>query len=64
MSVADDSQIERIRLMSADDRVRLAHSLWEQAWAAAAAGVWAQHPMWTEVQVTEQVRTLFRAASD
>lgn len=45
-----------------DERVRLAHSLWLQAWAAAEAGVRGRHPDWSKAEVTEAVRKLFRNA--
>jgi hypothetical protein len=55
-------QIERIREMTADQRVKLSHSLWLQAWSAAAAGVRGRNPEWSDDQVNERVRELMRDA--
>lgn len=48
--------------MTADEKVRVAHGLWLEAWSAASAGVRAQHPEWTSQQVAERVRDLMRDA--
>lgn len=48
--------------MSADEKVRVANALWRDAWSAAAAGVRANHPEWSDAQVLEQVRKLMRGA--
>lgn len=48
--------------MTAEAKVRVSELLWHQAWAAAAAGVRARHPDWTESQVADGVRELMRAA--
>ena len=63
MSAAEDLHIRRLRELSADERVRLAHSLWLQAWEAAAAGERARHPAWTEDEIAAGVRELMRAAA-
>jgi hypothetical protein len=62
MNDARTRQIERIREMSANEKVRLSHALWLQAWNAAAAGVRARHPKWTEAEVAQRVRALMRDA--
>ena len=55
-------QVQRIREMSADERVRLSHALWLQAWNAAAAGVRARNPVWSETEVADRVRVLMSDA--
>ena len=61
MISSEDRHIQRLREMSADERVRVAHSLWLQAWEAAAAGERARHPEWSAEQVAAGVR--MRAAA-
>lgn len=63
MNPAPSHQLERIRAMSADEKVRIAHDLWMEARAVLAAGVRAQHPQWSEAQVEARVRELMRDAS-
>ena len=55
-------QRERLRAMSADDKVRVAQALWRDAWNATTAGVRAQHEDWSGEQVAERVRELMRDA--
>lgn len=55
-------QTERLRAMSADEKVRLAHALWEEARRIAAAGVRAVHPEWSDERVAARVRELMRDA--
>lgn len=62
MDLAPDWETERLRQMSAEEKVRVSRSLWQQAWAAAAAGVRGRHPDWSELQVADGVRELMRAA--
>ena len=62
MSIVRDLETERLRQMTAEAKVRVSELLWHQAWAAAAAGVRARHPDWTESQVADGVRELMRAA--
>ncbi len=62
MIPATSQQTERVRAMSADEKVRLAHALWEEARAVTAAGVRATHPAWSEKQVATRVRELMRDA--
>jgi hypothetical protein len=55
-------QAERLRAMTADEKVRLSHALWLEARNVAAAGVRARHPDWSDEQVAAQVRELMRDA--
>ncbi len=55
-------QRERIRAMTADEKLRLAHALWLEAWRVMEAGVRARHPDWAEDAVHEGVRELMRDA--
>ena len=55
-------QIERIRAMTAEEKVRLSHALWVEARTAVAAGVRGWHPDWSEEQVAARVRELMRDA--
>ncbi len=63
MPVNDDAETERLRQLTPDERVRIANALWEQAWQAAAAGVRARHPDWSDAQIAAGVRELFRDAA-
>jgi hypothetical protein len=56
------AQIERIRAMTPDEKVRISHALWLQAREATAAGVRLRHPEWSEAQVTARVRELMSDA--
>ena len=55
-------QAERIRAMTADQKVRLSHALWVEARNVTAAGVRGRHPDWSESQVAARVRELMRDA--
>ena len=55
-------QAERLRAMTADEKVRLSHALWLEARNVAAAGVRARHPDWSDEQVAARVRALMRDA--
>jgi hypothetical protein len=46
--------------LSTTTKLRVAHSLWETAWALSAAGVKARHPELAEQDVNEKVREIFR----
>jgi hypothetical protein len=52
----------RIKEMSADQKVRVSHTLWVTARNSIRAGVRAKHPDWTEEQVAQRVRELMRDA--
>ncbi len=62
MNPALSHQLARIRAMSADEKVRIAHALWLEARAVLAAGIRARHPRWSEEQVAVRVRELMRDA--
>ncbi|HEY3933909.1 MAG TPA: hypothetical protein VGL65_04760 [Gemmatimonadales bacterium] len=51
MNPVRDRQVERLRAVTADDKVRLSHALWIEARDVAAAGVRGRHPDWTDEQV-------------
>jgi hypothetical protein len=53
---------ERLRAMSADEKVRLSHALWIEARNVMSAGIRARHPDWSDEQVAEGVRELLRDA--
>jgi len=57
-----DRQAERIRAMTADEKVRLSHALWIEARNVTAAGVRGMHPDWSDEQVATRVRELMRDA--
>jgi hypothetical protein len=58
-----DWETERLRRMTADEKLRVVRALWRDTWNAAAAGVRARHPDWPESQVEDGVRELMRGAS-
>ena len=62
MSTALLHQAERIRAMTAEGKVRIAHALWIEAREVAAAGVRARHPAWSDEEVASRVRELMRDA--
>ena len=62
METALTRQAERLRTMTADEKVRLAHALWIEARTLATAGVHARHPDWSEAHVATRVRELMRDA--
>ena len=55
-------QNDRIRAMTADEKVRLSHALWLEARTVTAAGVRGRNPDWSDEQVAERVRELMRDA--
>ena len=55
-------QNDRLRAMTADEKVRLSHALWLEARSVTAAGVRGRHPDWSDEQVAERVRELMRDA--
>lgn len=55
-------QVERIRAMTVEEKLRLSHALWEEAWKVSAAGVRARHPNWSDAEVAAGVRVLLRDA--
>ena len=54
-----DRELERLRDMTASEKVAVMHALWRQAWSLAAAGVRARHPEWTPAQVEAETRAIF-----
>jgi hypothetical protein len=62
MDTVLDRQAERLRAMTADEKVRLSQALWVEARSVSSAGVRARHPDWSEEQVAARVRELMRDA--
>jgi len=62
MDSAIERQTERLRAMTADEKVRLTHALWIQAHDITTAGVRGAHPDWSDEQVAARVRELMRDA--
>lgn len=58
-----DRETERLRRMTADEKLRVVQVLWRDTWNAAAAGVRARHPDWPEPRVQDGVREVMRGAS-
>jgi len=57
---SDEADLAILRGMTPAQKLAVMHSLWRQAWALKAAGVRHQHPGWTDQQVEDRVRELFR----
>jgi hypothetical protein len=62
MDTALARQVERLRAMTADEKVRLSHALWIEARNVTAAGVRGMHPEWPDEQVATRVRKLVHDA--
>ena len=62
METIRDRQTERIRAMTADEKVRISHALWLEARSVVEAGERARHPEWSEERLAERVRELMRDA--
>jgi hypothetical protein len=62
MNPALARQTERIRCMTADEKVRLSHALWMEARRLVAAGVRARHPGWSDLQIAARVREIMSDA--
>lgn len=62
MNPALARQTERLRAMTADEKVRLSHALWVEAREIAAAGVRARHPDWPEARIAARVREIMSDA--
>ena len=54
-----DLELQRLRAMSATEKVAVMHALWRQAWSLTAAGVRSRHPEWSAEQVEAEVREVF-----
>ena len=57
-----DLVAERLRTMTADEKVRLSQALWVEARDVTAAGVRGRNPDWSDEQVATRVRELMRDA--
>jgi hypothetical protein len=57
-------QIEVLRAMSGQERVRVAERLYWSARRMKAAGLRAQHPDWPQTKVQAEVRRIFSNARD
>lgn len=62
MNSALARQRERLRAMTADEKVRLSHALWIETRQIATAGVRATHPDWSEAKVAARVREIMSDA--
>jgi hypothetical protein len=62
MESANELQIRRIREMSPDQKIRIAHALWVEARNVTAAGVKGRHPDWPKDLVAQRVRELMSDA--
>jgi len=56
---ASPQQVEILRAMSGEQRLRLAERLYWTARKMKIAGLRAQHPDWPEERVTDEVRRIF-----
>ncbi len=64
MTSVHDLELQRLRTMTASEKVAVMQSLWRQAWSLKSAGVRAQHPEWTLGQVEAEVRAIFLKDSE
>jgi hypothetical protein len=62
MDTALDRQADRIRAMTADEKVRLSHALWLEARRVTLAGVRATHPDWSSERIATRVQELMSDA--
>lgn len=61
-SPAHERQSQRIRTMSAEEKVRASEALRAATWTLKAAWIRNQHPEWSEADVQDAVRRWFRDA--
>jgi hypothetical protein len=61
-SPAHELESQRIRAMSAEEKIRASEALRAAAWALKAAWIRSQHPAWSEADVQDAVRRWFRDA--
>ena len=54
-----DLELERLRAMTASEKVAVMHALWRQAWSLTTAGVKTRHPHWSPEQVEAGTRAIF-----
>lgn len=64
MNTALTRQTDRLRAMSADEKLRLSLALWIEARNIATAGVRGRHSDWSDLQVANRVLELMRDAGD
>ena len=57
-----DRELDRLRAMTATEKIAVMNSLWWQAWALKTAAVRDLHPDWAPDQVTAAVREIFRGS--
>lgn len=50
----------RLASLTPEQKLRLVHTLWRQAWSLAATGIRARHPDWGEGRVQDAVREVLR----
>lgn len=62
MKTVLERQADRLRGMTADEKLRLSHALWLEARRVAAAGVRGVHPEWSDEAIASRVRELMRDA--
>ncbi len=62
VNTALERQNERIRAMTADERVGLSHALWLEARRVMVASVQATYPDWSSEQIAARVRELMSDA--
>ncbi|MEZ4587614.1 MAG: hypothetical protein R2909_14560 [Gemmatimonadales bacterium] len=62
MLTVSERQAERLRAMTAEEKVHLAHALWLEARRVTEAGVRAAHPEWSDREVAAGVRERMRDA--
>ena len=55
-------ELQRLRSMTASDKISAMQALWREAWSLSAAGVRGRHPDWEPAQVEAEVRRLFQRA--
>ena len=59
-----DLELQRLRTMTATEKVAVMQSLWRQAWSLKTAGVRSQHPEWGTERVESEVRAIFLRESE
>jgi hypothetical protein len=57
-----DIPVEILRALSPQRKLEVAQSLRRTAWELTAAGIRNRQPEWSELQVQEEVRAIFRRA--
>ena len=62
MNAALARQRDRIRAMTADEKVQLAQAIWLESWRVTTAGVRARHQDWSAEEIHRRVRELMSDA--